>query len=407
MSLLNLSFENKNQFRSYPFKGKSSLTSIEGVVIPDSLIVNCSITSRLGKHRVYVKQIYYNSGLLKIAVTSLIDDVTLGIFEGQASEDFTTLFLTPFTRFVSGSLTLGAVSELASLPTVLNFESTSTELEESIVFCYTPPRVTSIRDSQKNELRGYVNYGVLTNITKTSNNSTASTSFKTVNPSAVQNLADKSSALGNCRTPIIKNINGVLPSSESSDSQVNPEHRNDGNIYIAGVRPVIFYGTQGQQINWLGEWKDVAYSQNDAVTYLAIPYICIAATTLDENQNPLNTTYWEPVSGAGTVYATTEGVSLDSLCAQRSKLLPPVDVSGFTLPTLEYKDKYYSKPAMPAYDPYATQNPSVLNPNYPLSRPARMASNFNNTVVPEYYFWPQFANTEYYQNTKYWQQADS
>jgi hypothetical protein len=81
-------------------------------------------------------------------------------------------------------------------------------------------------------------------------------------------------------------------------------------------------------------------------------------------------------------------------------LLPPVDVSGFTLDTPEYKDLYYNKPELPKY-PEGYQEAS---PNYPLERPPRAASNFNLAKVPEFYFWPQFAKPEYYVNDKYWPQ---
>lgn len=402
MSILALSFENKNQFRKYPLKQSASLVSSEGYVVPDDLIVNASITSVFGKHCVYIKQIFKSEKTLKLTITSLLDDTTLGVFSGDITSDYTTLELTPFERFVAGKITIGSATSIASLPRILNFEPAALEFEESVVFCYAPPKVTSIRDSKDNELRGEVNYGILTGLTKTSDTVNKVTRLRASIPASVFNLADKSSLLENCRTPSIKNINGVLPSSISEDPNINPHHENDGNIYIAGIRPVIFYKTQGNQMNWRGVWKDVFYAVNDAVTYDRIPYICTLATTAGDNHNPSNKTYWKPVSGAGTVAIATEGVTIDGLCAQKSKLLPPVDISGFSLNLPEFKDKYYSKPALPAYDPYKAQNPDPLNPNYPIARPARLAGSFYGSEVPEYYFWPQFAKEEYYQNIKYW-----
>jgi hypothetical protein len=155
-------------------------------------------------------------------------------------------------------------------------------------------------------------------------------------------------------------------------------------------------------MNWRGVWTDVAYAANDAVTYEGIPYLCKLATSAGSNHNPTNQNYWAPVSGAGTVGIATEGVTIDGLCAQKSKLLPPVDISGFSLNIPEFKDKYYNKPALPAYDPYKQNNPDPLNPNYPIARPARLPGSFYSSEVPEYYFWPQFAKEEYYQNIKYW-----
>jgi hypothetical protein len=402
MAIISLSFENKNQFRKYPLKQSVSLKALDGFTLPDGLLVNASITSVLNKHRIYIKQIHRIDSTIKITITSILDDVTLGTFEGLVSSDYTTLYFNPFERFLSGTLTIGSLEALNSLPNILNFEPDASEFEESVIYCYTPPKVTSIRDAKNSELRGVVNYGILTGLTKTSDPQTKTTKLRALNPLSVFNLADKSSLLQNCSTPLIKNINGVKPSSISQDADINPHHENDGNIYIAGIRPVIFYKTQGNQMNWRGVWKDIAYTVNDAVTYEKIPYICKIPTIAEQNQNPGNSTRWEPVSGAGTLAVSTEGVTMEGLCAQKSKLLPPVDVSGFSLNLPMFKDLYYSKPAMPAYDPYKPINPDPLNPNYPIARPARLAGSFYNTEIPEYYFWPQFAKEEYYQDIRYW-----
>jgi len=278
-------------------------------------------------------------------VASVLDDVLLGVFSGEVSDDFTTITLQPFVRFVFGTITLGSLTSLTAITRVLNFSNPlmggKSELEESTIFCYTPPAVKSIRDKKNNELRGDVNFGVLTSLTKTTDQQTKSTKFTALYPDTVFNLSDKSSYIGTCPNPVIKNINGVEPHPSGVASPVN-----DGNIYIVGVKPVIFYGVAGEL---------------DAGT------------------------------AGGTVRVVTDGVTLDSLCTQRHKLLPPVDVSGFTLDTSEFKNKYYSKPNLPAHPEGSA--------NYPLPRPARLASNFNATTKPEYYYWPQFVKPEYYQ---YW-----
>lgn len=79
------------------------------------------------------------------------------------------------------------------------------------------------------------------------------------------------------------------------------------------------------------------------------------------------------------------------MCTLKHKILPPVEVCGFTLPTIEFKNKYYSKPALNAADPETCES----------THPARRASNFNETVRPEFYYWPQFVKEEYY---SYWKQ---
>jgi hypothetical protein len=143
---------------------------------------------------------------------------------------------------------------------------------------------------------------------------------------------------------MIKSINGVLP----FPSEVGAAG-NDGNLYLVGVNPVAFY---------------------------SVP-----------SSNPGED------AAKGTVGISTGDVTLDSLCTQKHKLLPPVDISGFTYPAddLDYRNSYYSKPA--------SEGNTNTSTNYPYPQPERLASNFNSTVRPEYYYWPQFVKPEYY---AYW-----
>lgn len=335
MSLISLNSNNKNQYRRYPFKQGGPSVSTDGFILPDNAIVNCTITTTYGTHRLYVSQIFYRQGAARITLSSVFDDQAVGVFAGNITSNFTTLTLVPFQKFISGSLTIGALPELQDITRVLNFNSPATELEESVIFCYRPPAVRSIADKKGNVLRGEVNFGVLTNVTKT--RTTNGSKLEATNPDSVFNLKDKSSFIKNCATPVIKTVNGVYPFPEGVGSSVN-----DGNIYIAGVKPVIFYGVPGPD-------------------------------TLPE---------------PGSIGVDTPGITLDSLCAQKHKLLPPIDISGFTVNSPTFIDSYYSKPALPA----APEG----SPNYPLPRPERLPSNFNATLRPEYYYWPQFVKEEYY-----------
>lgn len=336
MAIVALSFNNKNQYRKYPLKQDASFRSATGYVVADDFIVNCSITSTYGKHRAYISQILKKGNNYRIAISSAIDDSLLGVFAGDVLEDFTTLNLTAFSRYVSGNITIGRASAI-EIDRVLSFDADSAELEESVIFCYTPPAVSSIRDIKGAELRGNVVFGTLTNLTKATDNPAAKTKLAATNPSSIFNLADKSSLLGNCRTPVIKTINNVAPFPAGQEEPLN-----DGNIYIAGVKPIIFYGLPGEE------------------------------DSFEE----------------GALAIATENITLDSLCSQKYKLLPPVDVSGVTLATTEFIDKYYSRPE------FETDTTPAA---YPYTVPARYASNFNNTQKPEYYFWPQFVKEEYYQ----------
>jgi hypothetical protein len=283
---------------------------------------------------VYVSQIFKSKNTVRISIASVFDDSLLGVFAGTLSGDYTTLDLTASDNYLSGSLTLGPVKAWEQAPRISFFNPAATELEESTLFCYEAPKVTSILDKKQQSLRGVVPYGVLTNIEKYTNTGLKQTNFESTAPASVTTIADKSSFLNNCATPVIKNINGVFPFPKD----VIPDE-NDGNIYLVGVLPITFYG--------------------------------ISITE-------------------GVVNTVTEDITIDSLCSLKSKLLPPINISGFTLDTEEFRDKYYSKPA------FTTARPNGVPPHYNEYIPKRLAANFNVTTLPEYYYWPQFVQPDYY-----------
>jgi hypothetical protein len=340
MSILSLEAYNKNQYRKYPLKQSSSLTAINGHVVSDHLIVACNFASTYGKHRLYIKQIFHKFSSIRIAVASCLDDTVLGYFSGQVTENNTTLEFLPFSKFLDGNITIGSLEAFNALPELLNFKKEAMEVEESTIFCYPPPAVTNIIDKNGTELRGNVRFGSLTNLTKTNGTNTAA--LQVTNAENIFNLADKSSYLDNCPTPIIRSINSATPFPVGT-----LDEKNDGNIYMVGINPIVFYG--------------------------------IPKENAEESQS-------------GVLNVDSPTLTLDSLCALKHVLLPPVDISGFTVDSEEFKNKYYSKPAMIA------KAADSMNLNYPLERPARYASNFNATQLPEFYFWPQFVKEEYYNN---------
>jgi hypothetical protein len=474
MSILSLYAENKNQFRKYPIKQGMPFQAEDGTVVSDDLIVNCTMTTLYGKHRLYIRQIYHTGVSARITVASVFDDLVLGMFYGDVKEDFTTLPFIPFVRNISGSLTIGSVKALTSIVNTLHFTKDAAELEESTIFCYVPPAVTSILDKKNTQLRGDVNFGVLTNLKK-SNTVAKTTQFTVTNSDAVFNLADKSTYLDNCPNPIIKNINGVEPYDMGSALPGN-----DGNIYIVGVNPVIFYGvpagvtvgslvvsaniaantfiTAGKDNLWTVSVNQTTNTNVAAKAYRSVwlGSVYITGTTLKINTLtaglaigqlivgqgiaantfitvgsgnswtvsvsqtigtqavPVSATSYEQtwqgtvatvngtktlqilsttpntatVAGVpGSLKIRTTGVTLDSLCTLKHKLLPPVDICGFTDPL--FPDKYYSKLALGA------TGASVCS-----GRPARNDNSYYNTTRAEYYFWPQFVKPTYY--TSYW-----
>jgi hypothetical protein len=402
MAILALAKNNKNQYRKFPFKQNSTCTAEDGFILSDKIIVNCSITSIFGLHNLFIKQIFYKDNIARIALASKTTNAALGIFEGEVFQDFTTLTFTPFLRFISGTLTIGSFEELSKIPRTLYFSESATEIEESTIFCYTRPGVTSVRDKKENEIRGNVNYGTLVNLTR-SKPSSQNTHFKVTNPQAVFNLADKSTRLGNCRNPVIKNINGVVPYPTLFDTGTSADI-NNGNIYIFGVLPIAFYG------------------------------IDLGNNLFEE----------------GTVNLSTENITLDTLCTERNKIIPPTPEKLFftsivnldklpdgvivdypirvlgkletvnELPSQAFKgdayvigldlyvadtdspspeewlnvgdfiNQYYTKPAL------EEKPANALTSIPPYTQPARLAGNFYVATRPEFYYWPQFVKPEHY-----------
>ena len=335
MAIVALTHNNKNQYRKYPFKQEASLKAVQGRVLSDATIVNMSITSTYGMHKLYVKQVFYKDSTITITLASVVDDTAIGAFYGDITEDFTTLTLTPFVRFVSGNITLGSLNALQTITTVLNFTANNAELEESTIFCYKVPGVTSINDSRKNQIRGNVNFGNLTNLSKST--ATGKTLFSVDNTESIENIADRTSYFGNCINPIIKTINGVYPMGSAEYTSTE----NDGNIYLVGVKPIVFYGTPGQ----------------------------------DDTMSP------------GSVKIDAEDITISTLCAEKYKAIPPVDISGVT--TQEGKNMYFNKTDL------LRNAQSAVYPHTILSR---VTSNVFDVKLPEYYYWPQFVKPEYYED---------
>lgn len=345
MAIVSLYNNNKNQLRKYPIKQGSSCTSLSGEVVPDSFIVNCSISSAYGDHRVYISQIFIRNQQVDITISSVIENgKVLGRFSGIVTQDFTTLNLISNLSYVSGNVTIGTLKDITQTELVWLFAPSALEFEESTIFCYPSPGVTSISSKDGTKLTGFVRIGELTNVLKTTVTNHAEnikrTALTAEFPEDIFNLADKSSYLDNCPTPMILAINGVTP-SYAGDTGENS--KNDGNIYFVGVEPIKFYGIPSSQ----------------------------PGATADDTED-------------GFLGVDTGMVTLAQLCGKKSKLLPPVDISGFTLD--ELNDKYYIKPALL----------ETTSSNYPYTIPARAAGNFNSAKKPEFYFWPQFVQQEYY-----------
>ena len=329
MAIYSLDFLNKNRFRRFPFKAETSLTSINGQTLSNDLIVGLSITTILNRENIHISQIYVKDQFISIVLSAIVNDkqLSLGRFVGTVLEDYSVLYLEQFEKFINGILIIGSVSEVINMRGGYFFNSEATSLEESTIFCYTPPNVKSIVNKEIN-LRGKVEFGTLTNLVKTRENQNIKISATT--GVQIASLADKSSQFRNCATPLIYSINNAVPFKDSS----NDYPILDGNVYMVGIKPIVFYGEFGSP----GEESGAGGT--------------ILAQTIDVNGNPL---------------------TLDTLCTARNKVLPPISPvylnnrpdNKTTTPIFVGKENYYTK--------------SFVKP-----------INFIKVVEPEFLSWPQF-----------------
>lgn len=329
MAIYTLDFLNKNKFRRFPFRAETTLTTVDGKILSNELIVGMSITTNITRNNLYISQIFVKDQLINIVLsyTSDGDSFSLGRFVGTITEDYSVLYLEQFERFVNGILILGSTEEIRRMQGGYFFNPESTRLEDSTIFYYTPPAVKSVVNKNI-DLRGRVEFGTLTNLVKSRED--RNIKLSTTAGAKVASLADKSSYFRNCPTPLIYSINEAVPfKDENNDYPIL-----DGNIYMIGIKPIVFYGEfgmPGEEVNTGGT---------------------ILAETIDINNNPL---------------------TLDTLCTARNKVLPPIN---------------------PVYlnniPDEASQSPTFIGKNNYYTKSYFTPVNFIKVIEPEFLSWPQF-----------------
>lgn len=220
---MRLDFLNKNWFRKYPLRATSSYLSTTGTAIPVSFLAAAKITTKLSHSAVYISKIYVAGNYVNVTISS--GNTTLGYFSGTVTKDNTSLTMVQVVDFASGFLVIGSVDSLKQIQGSHNISQLVGRIEDSLVYCFTPPGVHSIvHDTQS--AKGNVTF-VLTNIQKTS-----IFTFGVVDLTRVLSRADKSSTGLNCPTKVIKGIGNVLPDVS-------------GNIDVYAILPLVVTVTTG------------------------------------------------------------------------------------------------------------------------------------------------------------------
>lgn len=233
--ITNLDFLNKNTFRNYPIRQGATVLDNNGTVLPTFIIASISLTLS-NTEAPYISQIALVNGSISVTISTSSSQV--GYFQGILTQDYQTLNLVSTDGKSSGFLITGDLQNIQTINGVYSFNSiVQTGLEISTYISFISPPVTSI-NCRNAKLTGNIGIGTLINLTSTID--TNSYQLSVIDNSTILSIADKSSQFMNCDTPVITNINSVVPYPVAGYSD-------DANIYLMGINPVVFFNeTDGE-----------------------------------------------------------------------------------------------------------------------------------------------------------------
>jgi hypothetical protein len=221
---MHLSFLNANWLRKYPFKASSSLSTDNGLVMPNDIIVGVRLMTNSSNLQIKVSKVVIKGGVISIEFgngTDTHDPVRiLGTAIGKAMQDNQVLKVTSVLPAFSGFVVIGNPDRLKEDATYI-FNSDNGTLEPSTFTVFTPPPISHLQHHGA-KLAGNVAIEVTGLDMGVSGNSI---SLSVIAPNDVASRKDRTSTLLTCTNPIISGINSVKPNS-------------DNEIDIYGVAPV-------------------------------------------------------------------------------------------------------------------------------------------------------------------------
>lgn len=227
-------------YRKYPLRASCNLTFTNGRECSQELITSMQISTVYGVHDLYVTKIYVDPSYISVTINNYTDGTVVGCFAGKATQDFQVIPLQSNLSAISGNMTIGTLASLSKLTKgtyhlrdeLNNLGSRDNgRIEDSVIFCFTPPGVTKITAKAKSVV------GKVTTV-KGDNLAITQVGFNEIKLSAtnldsIRSNDDFSGKYGNCNTPVIKRINTVYPDE-------------DGNIDIYGIVPIVIDVVAGE-----------------------------------------------------------------------------------------------------------------------------------------------------------------
>lgn len=236
-----LDFLNRNLLRAYPIRQDSTCLSNEGAYLPTSVIAGLSLSIPTYPNAIdytpYIAQVYINNGYITVAISiqytlaSSTIDKSVGTFQGRITDNFQSLELTSFDDKSSGFITIGQSSFINTNSGIYTFNVDATPLEISTYFIFPTPGVNSLIYRNKS-LTGTITAGTWVNVSNTI--SGQNIELAVTDPTDIISLGDTDSEFRNCPTPVITNINTMVPYPEDNLAD-------DANIYLFGIDPVKFF----------------------------------------------------------------------------------------------------------------------------------------------------------------------
>lgn len=209
-----LDFLNKNMYRNYPLKARSSGISVYNEQLPDPIItsLNISVANDIGYSRLYISKVTIKGKYISVVVNDVESELALGTFSKLITKDFEVINLTPYLSTISGFMTIGTVESFKQFQGAYHFEKDSTELEESVLFIYPPTGVIKLVNAAISSVGKITLIGQNVTITPTGNNM----SLDVIDHTRILANNVLAGRYANCPTPVITKINTVTPDSEGN-----------------------------------------------------------------------------------------------------------------------------------------------------------------------------------------------
>lgn len=228
MAYITLDFLNKNMYRKYPLRATSTHLFTNGGALPQPLITSIQISTVFTQTDIYISKIYAKNGYVSVLLRDVSDGSALGSFSGAVTGQQQVLQLESLVNTMSGSITIGDPAAIDLINGVGYLSTADGRLEESTIFCFTPPGVTSFTHQGVSATGNIIFTGNNVAIAPISPNILLSV----IDTTKILSRNDASGVYNNCRTPLIKKINTVTPDS-------------NGNIDVYGISPIIPGATPG------------------------------------------------------------------------------------------------------------------------------------------------------------------